>query len=129
MGYTGSTKTNFSDVPKGSYYYNAIAIAKDLGIAIGSNNKIGPTTPLTRQDAMVYIYRALAVTGVSLNPGSSADIAVFSDKGKISNYALEAVKTLVKAGMIKGNGDKLMPASVLSRAEMAVVLYRVKITY
>ncbi len=129
MGYTGSTKSNFSDVPKGSYFYDAIAVAKDLGIAIGSNNKIGPTTPLTRQDAMVYIYRALLVTGVTLSPGTSADIAGFTDKNKISNYALEAVRTLVRAGMIKGNGDKLMPTAVLSRAEMAVVFYRVRITY
>jgi hypothetical protein len=129
MGYTGSTKNNFSDVPKGSYYYDAIAIAKDLGIAIGSNNKIGPTSPLTRQDAMVYIYRALRVTGVTLTPGTNADLAGFADKDKISSYALEAVKALVRAGMIKGSGDRLMPMSVFSRAEMAVVFYRVRITY
>jgi hypothetical protein len=129
MGYTGSTQSNFSDVPKGSYYYDAIAIAKALGIARGSNNKIGPNTPLTRQDAMVYIYRALLVTGVRLTPGTNADIAPYTDKGSVSKYALEAVQSLVKAGMIKGSYDKLNPASVLSRAEMAVVLYRVQITY
>ncbi len=30
---------NFSDVPEGSYYYNAIAVAKELGIATGSGGK------------------------------------------------------------------------------------------
>jgi hypothetical protein len=129
MGYTASTKSNFSDVPKGSYYYDAIAIAKSLGIAKGTDNKIGPATPLTRQDAMVYIYRALLVTGVKLTPGTSADLASFTDKGKVSKYALEAVQTLVKAGMIKGCYNRLNPGSVLSRAEMAVVLYRVKISF
>ena len=129
MGYKGSTKSNFSDVPKGSYYYDAIAVAKALGIAKGSNNKIGPTTPLTRQDAMVYIHRALLVTGVTPIPGTSADIAPYTDKATVSKYALEAVETLVKAGMIKGTYDKLNPTAVLSRAEMAVVLYRVKINY
>lgn len=128
MGYTGSTKSNFTDVPKGSYYYDAIAIAKALGIAKGTDNKIGPASPLTRQDAMVYIYRALHVTGIKMPPGTSADLAPFADKGKISKYALEAVQSLVKAGMIKGSYDRLNPGSVLSRAEMAVVLYRIKIS-
>ncbi len=129
MGYTGSTKSNFSDVPKGSYYYDAIAIAKALDIARGTDNRIGPDSPLTRQDAMVYIYRALLVTNVKLIPGSNADIAPYTDRGKISEYALEAVRALVKAGMIQGSYDKLNPTSILSRAEMAVVLYRVKISY
>jgi hypothetical protein len=78
---------------------------------------------------MVYIYRALLVTGVKLTPGTSADLASFTDKGKVSKYALEAVQTLVKAGMIKGCYNRLNPGSVLSRAEMAVVLYRVKISF
>lgn len=129
MGYTASTKSNFSDVPKGSYYYDAIAIAKALGIAKGTDNKIGPKSPLTRQDAMVYIYRALLVTGVKMTPGSNADLAPFTDKGKVSKYALEAVQTLVRAGLIKGCYNRLNPGSVLSRSEMAVVLYRVKISF
>lgn len=129
MGYSGSTKSNFSDVPKGSYYYDAIAIAKDLGIAKGSNNKFSPDSPLIRQDAIVFVYRALTLTGVQLTPGSGSDIAGFTDKGKVSKYALTAVQTLVKAGLIKGSGNKLNPASTLSRAEMAVVLYRVIAAY
>lgn len=128
-GYKGSTSTNFSDVPKGSYYYDALAAAKALGIAVGTNNKINPTSLVTRQDAMLFTYRALLLTGKTLTTGSSSDISGFTDKGSIGSYALTAVETLVKAGIIKGTGSKLNPTGTLSRAEVAVVMYRVKTTY
>ena len=129
MGFKGSTSSNFSDVPKGSYYYDAIAIAKALGIVQGTNNKVNPTTPITRQDAMVFTYRALLITGKPMTAGTSSDISGFTDTGDIGSYALTAVETLVKAGIIKGNGTKLTPTGTLSRAEMAVVLYRVIVAY
>ncbi len=129
MGFSGNSKNNFSDVPKGSYYYNAIAAAKALGLAMGYNNKFSPNSPLTRQDAMVFIDRALTISGLTLAPGSNGDISAFADRGNISSYASKAVQTLVKAGLIKGSNNKLNPAGVLSRAEMAAILYRVKITY
>jgi hypothetical protein len=44
---------NFSDVPSGSYYYGAIAAAKALGIAQGSDGKFSPGSSVSRQDAMV----------------------------------------------------------------------------
>jgi len=107
------------------YYYNAIAAAKSLGIAQGDNNKFRPEAPLTRQDAMVLIYRALSVTGTKLSQGSASNISGFTDKGKISSYALTAVQTLVKAGIITGSNSKINPLGSLTRAEMAVILYRV----
>jgi hypothetical protein len=125
LDFSGSTVSNFSDVPKGSYYYDAIAAAKSLGIAQGENNKFKPEAALTRQDAMVLIYRALSVTDASLSAGSSSDISGFTDKGKISSYALTAVQTLVKAGIVTGSNSKINPLGSLTRAEMAVILYRV----
>lgn len=129
MGFSGSVQSNFSDVPKGSYYYDAIATAKALGIAKGNKNKFNPNATITRQDAIVLIYRALAIGGVTLTPGTSSDISGFTDKANISSYALPAVETLVKAKMITGSSSKLNPSGILNRAEMAVILYRVKITY
>ncbi|SHH78248.1 S-layer homology domain-containing protein [Sporobacter termitidis DSM 10068] len=130
LGFSGSTSSNFSDVPKGSYYYDAIAAAKALGIAQGSGDRFYPTTALTRQDAMALIYRTLQLTGVNLSTGTSSDISGFTDKGQISSYALTAVQTLVKAGIITGSdSNKINPAGNLSRAEMAVILYRVMTKY
>ena len=125
IGYRSSSTANFTDVPKGSYYYDAIAAAKALGIAIGTNNTISPTIPVTRQDAVLWIYRALGVKNITVAAGSASDIAGFSDKDNIASYAVNAVQALVKAGIIKGADGKLLPTGNLSRAEMAVVMSRV----
>ena len=117
---------NFSDVPKNSYYYDAIGAAKALGIAQGAYGKFNPTDSLTREDAMVLIYRTIQVTGSKTMP-TNGDISGFVDKARISDYAVSSVGTLVKAGVINGYEDSTFkPKGYLTRAEMAVVLYNVE---
>lgn len=116
---------NFSDVPSGSYYYTAIATAKALGIAKGSDGLFMPTNGITREDAMVLVTRALKVKGKSLSSGNLNDLSNFIDRKSISDYAVTSVASLVKEGIIKGNNSYLYPKSYISRAEMAVILYRV----
>ena len=122
---TATTSGNFTDVAKGSYYYDAIAVSKALGIAQGSGGYFYPTTPLTRQDAMALVYRAMQVKKISITAGASSDLASFTDKGSVSSYAATAVATLVKAKVVVGSGGKINPSGNLTRAEMAVILYRV----
>ena len=117
---------NFTDVPKSSYYYDAIGAAKALGIAQGAYGKFNPTDSLTREDAMVLIYRAIDVKGNKTLP-SNGDVSKLVDKAKISDYAVSSVGTLVKAGVINGYEDSTFkPKGYLTRAEMAVVLYNVE---
>lgn len=125
LGLSATTNGNFTDVAKGSYYYDAVAVAKALGIAQGSNGYFNPTKPLTRQDAMVFVYRALQAKGVKVNEGTSSDLTGFNDRSSISSYATTSVATLVKAGVIVGAGNKINPSGNLTRAEMAVILHRV----
>ena len=125
LNFSGKPDSMFPDVPSGSYYYDAIAAAKAMGIAQGNNGNFNPKGALTRQDAMVLIYRALKATNHYLLDGTSSDIAGYSDKSKIAPYALTAVQTLVKANIITGSGGQLNPLGNLSRAEMAVIIYRV----
>ncbi len=122
---TATTSGNFSDVAKGTYYYDAIAVAKALGIAQGSGGYFYPTTPLTRQDAMALVYRAMQVKKISITAGTSSDLSAFTDKGNVSSYAATAVATLVKAKVVVGSGGNINPSGNLTRAEMAVILYRV----
>jgi hypothetical protein len=116
---------NFSDVPVGSYYYDAISAAKALGIVTGSGGKFSPAVAITRQDAMVIIKRVLDVKGIPISTGTAAHIGDFSDAASVSDYAVPAVASLVKAGIITGSGGKLNPRDLITRAEMAVILYRV----
>jgi hypothetical protein len=117
--------SNFSDVDEDDYFYDAVGTAKKLGIAKGSNGKFNPRSALSREDAMVFIVRALEVSGIELPDGSDSDLQPFTDKHKISGYAEDAFKALVKAGIIEGTGKALNPKSSVSRAEIAVILYRV----
>jgi len=120
-----SGTSQFSDVPKGSYYHDAILVAKALGIALGDNNRFRPNEAITRQDAMVLTIRVLNSVGKNLSKGTMADLNSFSDRNQVADYAVEAVATLVKAKLIQGSGGKINPTSNMTRAEMAVFLDRV----
>lgn len=121
---SASGSDNFSDVHSGSYYYDAISAAKKIGIAQGSGNKFHPNSAISRQDAMLIIYRMLEILGKSPKAGTMSDLAAYSDADEVSSYAVEAVAALVKAGMITGSNGTLNPNGMTSRAEMAVMLYR-----
>ncbi|MDY3617424.1 S-layer homology domain-containing protein [Agathobaculum sp.] len=115
-------KGNFSDVPAGTYYTKSIRAAKALGVANGSeDNKFQPMSNMTRQDAMVFLKRTIDRTQIKLQSGSMSG---FSDGGQVSAYAKEAVSSLVSARVIGGSNGKLTPKSLVTRAEMAVMLYR-----
>ncbi len=122
---SSSATSNFTDVKTGSYYYAAIAAAKALGIAKGSDGEFRPGQPLTRQDAMVLIMRTLTVSDVSLTSGKESDLTAFSDKSSLSAYAVTSAATLIRAKVIEGSNAKLNPLGYLTRAQMAVIVYRV----
>lgn len=122
FGFRATFENNFSDVPQNAYYYNAVGIAKELGIATGSgNNKFNPTAPITRQDIMVIIHRAAKEAGVTLTPTTYPD---FADMKFVDSYAFEAVNILTQAEIITGNGNKINPKNYATRAEVAVILDR-----
>lgn len=125
FGLSGTADSNFSDVPKDSYYYQAIGVAKKLGIAQGAYGKFNPDESLSRQDAMVLIYRTIQKTGKK-SLAEDSDVSKFGDKKNIADYAKSSVGTLVKAKVINGYNDgTFAPASMMTRAEMAVVLHKV----
>ncbi|WP_336775860.1 endo-1,4-beta-xylanase [Paenibacillus sp. MMO-58] len=123
----GTVTTNnamFSDVPANAYYYNELAVAKQLGIATGfEDNTFKPDSSISRQDMMVLTTRALAVLGKQLPAGGSLN--AFSDAASVAGYAQDSVAALVKAGVVQGSGSKLAPQDQLTRAEAAVILYRI----
>lgn len=127
FGLQNAGTASFTDVPQDSYYAQAIAAAKAMGIATGGGGgTFNPTSPLTRQDAMLLIQRTINATGGSLRDGAEASLSNFADRGNVAPYAQGAVSALVQAGIIKGdNAGRLNPTGSLSRAEMATILHRV----
>ena len=118
--------SGFDDVPAGAYYAKELAAAKAAGIITGvGNNCFAPGRPITREDMMVMLYRAMNRSGYQL-PGAGEDsLAAFADAAQVSGYAREAVAALVGAGVITGSNGRLQPKAHASRAEVAVMLARV----
>lgn len=130
---TTAVTDNFSDVAKGTSTYSqetyqAVGIAKKLGIAQGTNGKFNPKSNITREEAMVLIYRTLDECNRTLRYKSSTNASSFSDYSKISTWATTAISSLVGNGVIQGSNNKITPKSNITRAEMACILHRV-ITY
>lgn len=113
---------SFVDVPSSAYYSKAVIAAKAFGIAAGTaTGEFQPQQSMTRQDAMVFLKRTIDRTALKLGTGS---VSSFSDASRISNYAKPSVSALVGAKVIGGSKGKINPLSKVTRAEMAVMLYR-----
>lgn len=118
--------TNFDDVNPEDYFYDILGTARILGIATGvGNNKFNPGEQISRQDMMVLTARALKIAGKISESGTISDLAGFSDASEVSVYAVEGVVALIKEGIIQGSGNRINPKGTATRAEAAVVIYRV----
>ncbi len=123
LGLEGTPTSNFSDVPKDKYYYNAIGLTKQIGIAAGvGGNNFDPEATITREQVMAITARVLDLVGTL----ESADLSVldkFSDKNNISNYAKGNIASLVAMGIVRGDTEgKINPTNNITRAETAVIM-------
>lgn len=115
----------FADVPEGSVYTEAIKAAQALGIAQGSGSNFYPTRPLSRQQAAVFLARAMRADGWTLTEGTRDDLSGFSDAGAVSDYAVASMTAMIRLNIFQGGSDgKLNPQAPLTRAQMAVILTR-----
>lgn len=116
----------FSDVSEGDYYYNAVLAAQALGIVTGrADGTFDPGASITRQEMMAMTARALAVSGKSLKAGDASLLDGFSDLGKLASYAKESASILLANDIVKGSDGKLNPQGHTTRAEAAVIVYRI----
>ncbi len=111
----------FADVKPKDYYADAVLATRNLGIAKGEDGYFYPKKSLTRQDAMVMLERTLEAAGIQLTQGT---LTGYSDAANVKFYAQEAVGKLTQAGIVNGSSGKIRPTDTISRAEMAVMLYR-----
>ncbi|MGM9522097.1 MAG: phosphodiester glycosidase family protein [Oscillospiraceae bacterium] len=125
MGKPESTaECTFSDVPADSYYTEAVAWAESVGITNGSGGgKFDPLGLLNRDQAFTLVYRLLNYAGKELPEADRSALDAFTDGAEVSDFAADAVSSLIIYGMIEGSGGKLSPLNQISRAEMAKVLY------
>lgn len=119
-----STVTALSDVTdSNAWYYEAIASAYNKGIITGySDGSFGINDKVTREDMAVMVYRAAQYAKVNINvmkPETN-----FADANEISDYAVEAVNALQRAGVINGVSDtEFAPKATATRAQAAKMVY------
>lgn len=127
LGIKAQAESNFTDVSKGAYYYEALGTAKTLGITTGTGNqKFLPNVPISRQDMMVLVARALKITNeLKVPAGGASNLKSFKDAPSVAAYAVDSIAALVKEGFVQGDGKTLRPAAPSTRAEAAVIVYRI----
>lgn len=127
LGLGSPDNTNFADVEKGTYYYNDVSTAKKLGIISGvGENMFHPENPISREDMMVIIERALRIANIKdrITGKNHKSLEEFNDRSNISDYAANSIDYLVESGIVEGTGDSILPKSNAKRGEVAVVIYK-----
>ena len=115
--------SQYSDVSKSKWYYKDVALAVQMGTYNGrSASSMAPDAPISRQEAMTVVARALELDYDSY---SKTDLSVFSDRSEISNWALPYVRAMVGADYIHGRGKLLAPLDNITRAEFAQIFHNI----
>ena len=80
---------------------------------------------MTREQAATMLWRFAKAQGFDTTQGGMA-IREFDDYDSLSEYAREAMAWAVNAGILKGSGNRLMPAADCTRAQLVTLLYRLE---
>lgn len=119
----GST-ANFTDVPGGAYYAEAVAWGNEKGIVQGTGaNSFTPNQNVTREQLATFLYRYAAKYGVDTTGRTS--LTSFPDSGNVSGYAKDALEWAYHTGLIKGTDNgRLDPTGSATRGQVAAILMR-----
>ena len=115
--------SQYKDISKDKWYYKDVALAVQMGTYNGrSASSMAPDAPISRQEAMTVVARALEL---DYDAYAKTNLSKFSDRDKISNWALPYVRAMVGADYIHGRGKILAPRDNITRAEFAQIFYNI----
>ena len=115
---------SFSDVGDDEWCHKYISTLSALGIINGiGDGSFGKENNISRQDMAVIICKIARYLGADLAEYTPE----FSDSEEISGYALSAVGSMIKMGIISGtDGNMFMPNGTATREQAAKVIYMLK---
>lgn len=114
----------FDDVPAGQWYTDAVIWAAENKVVEGyGDGNFGPGDEITREQMATILCRYAAFKGYDVS--AAADLTKFTDSGKISTWALAAMRWANAEGLINGIGDDLLdPLGSAQRCQVAAILHR-----
>lgn len=114
---------NFRDLSE-DWYKDAVNWAAENDIVKGyGDGRFGPSDSVTREQIAVFMYRFASYMGRSVS--ESAKLTEYTDKDKISSWALTEMQWANAVGLIKGRSTTtLNPLGTATRAEMAAIVMR-----
>ena len=117
--YKAADISQYKDVSNSKWYYKDVALAVQMGTYVGrSSSAMAPDAPISRQEAMTVVARALEL---DYDAYAKTDLSKFADEKNISSWALPYVRAMVGADYIHGRGKVLAPQDNISRAEFAQI--------
>lgn len=118
----------FSDVDSSDWYSSYILTANTYGLVSGyEDGRFRPHDFITREQAMVILAKAMAMTGLKnkIDDQAEGSLERYSDAAALSSWARSAAVDCVKSGIIGGRANgELAPSSAITRAEAAAVIRR-----
>ena len=118
LGLTETAANNpFSDVSDTAWYAPYMLRCYAAGIMLGANGKGNPDAPVSRQEAMTMIARAL-----NIEPLDTSTLDGYKDANGVADWAAGYVAALTSAGIVGGVGDSILaPTNDINRASVMKV--------
>ncbi|MBR2784042.1 MAG: S-layer homology domain-containing protein [Firmicutes bacterium] len=114
----------FGDVAAGIWYEKGVTWAAANGIVNGySADAFGPDDSISREQMAAIFYRYAGYKEYDVS--KKADLSVFADAEKVSDWAADAMSWCNAVGLINGvGGNTLAPEDTSTRAQLAAILMR-----
>ncbi|MBE6037389.1 MAG: S-layer homology domain-containing protein, partial [Clostridiales bacterium] len=110
----------FADVSESDWFFDYVNRCAAAGIMKGDGTNANPDDPITREQAMVMLGRALQI-----EPLEDYDLSSYADDHHVSDYAVGYVAAMVKSGIVNGTAaDLLSPQANIDRASKVTILHR-----
>lgn len=107
----------FTDVKTSDWYFRDLAIAYQMGTFSGSNGKMNPNKPISREEVFVVLAKAF-----QLPAGNERSIMRFRDSADVSTWAVPYVAAMIEAGYVSGSNGLLNPRTEIKRNEFAALM-------
>lgn len=132
QGSPAAAAPDFSDVPAGSWFTDAVGWGAKREIVLGfEDDTFRPDAAVTREQVAAILYRYASFCGY--DTAARTPLERFDDAENVSDWAAEAVQWAVASGLLNGDrtGGRLLlqPQGSATRAQIAALLCRLLRAY